>query len=169
MEDRKSSSGCRSRERSGRATARSIDRCAATGLILTMRCIDRPRGERKLLTAREAAIVPWLMQDRKTREKTSMKAVLLTGHDGPEMLQYGDAPDPMPAPDEIVIDVHAASVNAADYKVRFPTRGSASSPSDRATRSLLASCRQPTRCSSRNSSAPRSTRKRAELLKVLPH
>lgn len=48
-----------------------------------------------------------------------MKAVLLTGHGGPEMLQYGDAPDPMPAPDEIVVDVHAASVNAADYKVRL--------------------------------------------------
>jgi NADPH:quinone reductase-like Zn-dependent oxidoreductase len=41
-----------------------------------------------------------------------MKAVLLTGHGGPEMLRYGDAPDPMPAPDEIVVDVHAASVNA---------------------------------------------------------
>jgi hypothetical protein len=25
------------------------------------RYIDRPRGERRLLTAREAAIVPWLM------------------------------------------------------------------------------------------------------------
>jgi NADPH:quinone reductase-like Zn-dependent oxidoreductase len=52
-----------------------------------------------------------------------MKAVLLTGHGGPEMLQYGDAPDPMPAPDEIVVDVHAASVNAADYKVRLGGRG----------------------------------------------
>jgi NADPH:quinone reductase-like Zn-dependent oxidoreductase len=51
-----------------------------------------------------------------------MKAVLLTGHGGPEMLQYGDAPDPTPAPDEIVVDVHAASVNAADYKVRLGGR-----------------------------------------------
>jgi len=53
-----------------------------------------------------------------------MKAMLLTGHGGPEMLRYGDAPDPTPAPDEIVVDVHAASINAADYKVRLGVRGS---------------------------------------------
>src|SRR3981081_3844805 len=47
-----------------------------------------------------------------------MKAVLLVGHGGPEMLRYGDAPDPAAGPGEIVVDVHAASVNAADYKVR---------------------------------------------------
>src|SRR5215831_17569987 len=47
-----------------------------------------------------------------------MKAVLLTGHGGPEMLRYGDAPDPTAAPGEVVVDIYAASVNAADYKVR---------------------------------------------------
>ncbi|CAN5869967.1 NADP-dependent oxidoreductase [soil metagenome] len=47
-----------------------------------------------------------------------MKAVLLTGHGGPETLQYGDAPDPVAGPGEVVVDIHAASVNAADYKVR---------------------------------------------------
>jgi NADPH:quinone reductase-like Zn-dependent oxidoreductase len=47
-----------------------------------------------------------------------MKAVLLTGHGGPEMLRYGEAPDPTAALGEIVVDIHAASVNAADYKVR---------------------------------------------------
>jgi NADPH:quinone reductase-like Zn-dependent oxidoreductase len=52
-----------------------------------------------------------------------MKAMLLTGHGGPEMLRYGDAPDPVPASDEILVDVHAASVNAADYKVRLGGRG----------------------------------------------
>ena len=52
-----------------------------------------------------------------------MKAMLLTGHGGPEMLRYGDASDPRPSPDEIVVDVHAASVNAADYKVRLGGRG----------------------------------------------
>jgi len=51
-----------------------------------------------------------------------MNAILLTGHGGPEMLRYGDAPDPIPANDEIVVDVHAASVNAADYKVRLGGR-----------------------------------------------
>src|SRR6266545_5367393 len=48
-----------------------------------------------------------------------MKAVLLTAHGGPEMLRYGDAPDPTAGPGEVVVDVHAASVNAADYKVRL--------------------------------------------------
>jgi NADPH:quinone reductase-like Zn-dependent oxidoreductase len=52
------------------------------------------------------------------REKT-MKAMLLTGHGGSEMLTYGEAPDPVAGPGEVVVDVHAASVNAADYKVRL--------------------------------------------------
>ncbi|HEY1259872.1 MAG TPA: NADP-dependent oxidoreductase [Stellaceae bacterium] len=48
-----------------------------------------------------------------------MKAVLLTRHGGPEVLRYGEAPDPVAGPGEIVVDIHAASVNAADYKVRL--------------------------------------------------
>jgi len=52
-------------------------------------------------------------------EDHHMKAVLLTGHGGPEMLRLGDAPDPVAAPGEVVVDIHAASVNAADYKVRL--------------------------------------------------
>jgi NADPH:quinone reductase-like Zn-dependent oxidoreductase len=48
-----------------------------------------------------------------------MKAILLTGHGGPEMLRYGEAPDPVAEAGEVVVDVHAASVNAADYKVRL--------------------------------------------------
>src|SRR4249919_3912620 len=48
-----------------------------------------------------------------------MKAMVLTGHGEPEMLRYGDVEDPQPTADEIVVDVHAASVNAADYKVRL--------------------------------------------------
>ena len=47
-----------------------------------------------------------------------MKAVLLTGHGGPEMLHYGDAADPVAGSGEVVVDIHAASVNAADSKVR---------------------------------------------------
>ena len=39
------------------------------------------------------------------------------------MLRYGDVEDPKPAADEIVVDVHAASVNAADYKVRLGGSG----------------------------------------------
>ena len=48
-----------------------------------------------------------------------MKAVLLTGFGGVETLRYGDAPDPVAGPGDVVVDVHAASVNAADYKMRL--------------------------------------------------
>ncbi len=48
-----------------------------------------------------------------------MKAVLLTGHGGPEMLHLAEAPDPVAGPGEVVVDIHAATVNAADYKVRL--------------------------------------------------
>ena len=47
-----------------------------------------------------------------------MKAMLLTGHGGPEMMKYGEAPDPKAGPGEVVVDIHAASVNGADPKVR---------------------------------------------------
>jgi NADPH:quinone reductase-like Zn-dependent oxidoreductase len=48
-----------------------------------------------------------------------MKAALLMAHGGPENLRYGDAPDPVARPGEVVVDICAASVNAADYKVRL--------------------------------------------------
>ena len=48
-----------------------------------------------------------------------MKAVLFSAHGGPEMLRLGEAPDPVAGPGEVVVDVHAASINAADYKVRL--------------------------------------------------
>jgi len=47
-----------------------------------------------------------------------MKAMLLTGHGGPEMLRFGEAPDPVAGPGEVVVDIYAASVNGADPKVR---------------------------------------------------
>jgi NADPH:quinone reductase-like Zn-dependent oxidoreductase len=48
-----------------------------------------------------------------------MKAMLLVGHGGPEMLRYGKAADPTAGAGEVVVDIHAASINAADYKVRL--------------------------------------------------
>ena len=47
-----------------------------------------------------------------------MKAVFIERFGGPDVLQYGDLPDPVAAPGEVVVDVTAASVNAADWKVR---------------------------------------------------
>ena len=48
-----------------------------------------------------------------------MKAVLLTGHGGVDKLSYGDAPDPVAGPGDVIVDIHAASINAADYKMRL--------------------------------------------------
>ena len=47
-----------------------------------------------------------------------MKAAFIEQFGGPEVLKYGDLPDPMAAPGEVVVDVVAASVNAADWKFR---------------------------------------------------
>lgn len=46
-----------------------------------------------------------------------MKASYFERHGGPEVLIYGDLPDPVPGPGEVIVDIHAASVNAADVKV----------------------------------------------------
>ncbi len=47
-----------------------------------------------------------------------MKAAFIEQYGGPEVLKYGDLPDPVAGPGEVVIDVFAASVNAADWKAR---------------------------------------------------
>jgi|SRR5689334_2013094 len=47
-----------------------------------------------------------------------MKAAFIEQFGGPEALKYGDLPDPVAAAGEVVVDVHAASVNGADWKVR---------------------------------------------------
>ena len=47
-----------------------------------------------------------------------MKAAYIEQFGGPEVIKYGDLPDPSPALGQIVVDAHAVSVNAADWKVR---------------------------------------------------
>jgi NADPH:quinone reductase-like Zn-dependent oxidoreductase len=47
-----------------------------------------------------------------------MKAAFIERHGGPDVLQYGDMPDPVAAPGQVVVDIVAASVNGADWKVR---------------------------------------------------
>jgi len=50
-----------------------------------------------------------------------MKAAYFMEHGGPEVLQYGNLPDPVPGEGEVLVDVHAASVNGADWRVRQGT------------------------------------------------
>ncbi|HUQ76000.1 MAG TPA: NADP-dependent oxidoreductase [Burkholderiales bacterium] len=47
-----------------------------------------------------------------------MKASFFHRFGGPEVLEYGELPDPVPAAGEVLIDIHAASINAADWKMR---------------------------------------------------
>ena len=47
-----------------------------------------------------------------------MKAIVFDQYGGPEVLHYVDVPDPVARAGEVLVDVYAASVNGADYKVR---------------------------------------------------
>lgn len=53
-----------------------------------------------------------------------MKAAYFLQHGGPEVLRYGDIADPVAGPGQVLVDVHAASVNGADWKVRSGRYGS---------------------------------------------
>lgn len=47
-----------------------------------------------------------------------MRAVLMMGYGGLDVLRVADVPDPTAGPGEVVVDIRAASVNSADCKVR---------------------------------------------------
>src|SRR4051794_34262241 len=48
----------------------------------------------------------------------TMKAFRIHTFGGPEVLAYEDVARPEPAPDEILVRVHAAAVNPVDWKIR---------------------------------------------------
>ncbi len=47
-----------------------------------------------------------------------MKAILFDHPGDPDVLYYGDAPDPVPGPDELLVRVHATALNRADVLQR---------------------------------------------------
>lgn len=47
-----------------------------------------------------------------------MKAAYIEKNGGPEVFKYGDLPDPKAGPGEIGVDIVAATVNGADWRVR---------------------------------------------------
>src|SRR5271154_6243976 len=60
-----------------------------------------------------------------------MKAAFFNTFGGPEVLQYGDVPDPVASAGDVIVDVHTASVNAADWKFRdgqYPRHGEVKFP-----------------------------------------
>ncbi|MFW5689784.1 MAG: alcohol dehydrogenase catalytic domain-containing protein, partial [Spirochaetota bacterium] len=48
-----------------------------------------------------------------------MNQIWITKAGGPEVLEVRDAPDPVPAPGEVLIDVAASGVNFADLLARM--------------------------------------------------
>src|ERR1041384_7160240 len=48
-----------------------------------------------------------------------MKAAFIERYGGPDVFAYGEFPDPVARSGEVVVDIVAASVNAADWKVRL--------------------------------------------------
>ncbi len=50
--------------------------------------------------------------------KATMKAVRIHAFGGPEVLQYEDAPRPVPKAGEVLVRVHSTAVNPADWKFR---------------------------------------------------
>ena len=51
-----------------------------------------------------------------------MKAVLFDTFGGPEVLQVRDIPEPVPGDGEVLVEIHASTVNPADCHVRKGTR-----------------------------------------------
>lgn len=47
-----------------------------------------------------------------------MKAIQYTAYGGPEVLELADIAEPTPGPGQVLVDVHAASVNPVDWKIR---------------------------------------------------
>ena len=54
-----------------------------------------------------------------------MKAAFFRRFGGPEVLEYGEQPDPVPRAGEVLVEIHAASINAADWKMRLGQYGAA--------------------------------------------
>jgi NADPH:quinone reductase-like Zn-dependent oxidoreductase len=60
-----------------------------------------------------------------------MKAAYFEEFGGPDVLRYGDLADPVAGAGEVLVDVHAASINAADWKFRagsYPRHAAAKPP-----------------------------------------
>lgn len=47
-----------------------------------------------------------------------MKAVFINDYGGAEAMQVGEQPTPTPGPNEVLVAVHAASINPIDWKIR---------------------------------------------------
>src|SRR5688500_12942647 len=47
-----------------------------------------------------------------------MNAIVIRRYGGPEAMELAEMPEPMPEAEDAVVDVHAASMNPIDWKMR---------------------------------------------------
>ena len=66
---------------------------------------------------------PRAQVQQKPRKGISMKAVYIEAHGGPEVLTYGDRPDPEAGPNDVVVKVKATALNRLDIYSRAGVRG----------------------------------------------
>src|SRR6266849_3688096 len=72
-----------------------------------------PTRRRPAQRPRRAAAAP-----RRSWSDCDVKAVRIHEDGGPEVLRYEDAPDPQPGPDDVLVELRAASLNHLDIWVR---------------------------------------------------
>src|ERR687897_917664 len=49
--------------------------------------------------------------------RNSMKALVFKSYGGPDQIAFADTPRPLPKPDEILVQIHAAGLNPIDYMI----------------------------------------------------
>lgn len=47
-----------------------------------------------------------------------MKAIVINQYGSPDVLRYQDIPTPTPKPDQVLVKIHASSINPVDWKIR---------------------------------------------------
>ncbi len=47
-----------------------------------------------------------------------MKAIVINQYGSPDVLRYEDIPTPTPKPDQVLVKIHASSINPVDWKIR---------------------------------------------------
>src|SRR5450631_3658508 len=70
------------------------------------------------MSFRRLSLFPTLIDYFMLNPMATMKAVRFHSYGAPEVLVYEDAPKPEPAAGEVLVKVHATSVNPIDWKIR---------------------------------------------------